>query len=175
MMFLSLNTKIMKKFISLFLLALPFVFGATSCSDDDDLPDVSISVSLENAKKVDGVIYVVQGDTLKITSINVKNNEAGKNAAITEAEYFWDYIPLQISIIPPYGISIPTSKDEGDVAGTPLGNHLLQIKMPLLAEDKELATAMLVYTVKVVATPEEIPSEPADVPGETPTITKANK
>lgn len=163
----------MKKFISLFLLALPFVFGATSCNDDDDLPDVSMSISLENAKKVDGVIYVVQGDTLDVTSINIKNNEAGKNAAITEAEYYWDYIPVYTAIVPPYGLKFPTYKDEGDVKGTPLGNHLLQIKMPVLAEDKEIAFAVLAYPVKVVATPEEIPTEPADNTVEKPSISKA--
>lgn len=148
----------MKKILSLLLLTLPLAMGFTACSDDDDLPDVNMSITVSNATKIGDVIYVVQGDTLYIDSIAVVNNEAGKAAAITAATYYWDYQPLGTSMIPPYGFAIVTAAPEGEFAGTPVGKHLLQIETPLLAVDKQLATAVLVYTVEVVASKDDIPT-----------------
>lgn len=143
------------------LLALPLAFAVTSCSDDDDLPNVTMSIDISNAQRIDNVIYVVQGDTLDINSINVVNNDSGKAAAITAATYYWDYQRLGVSMLPPYGFSIVTTAPTGDLPGTPLGKHLLEIECPLLAVDKEVATAVMVYTVQVVASAADIPAGPA--------------
>ena len=73
----------MKKFLKLLVLPLLACLPMTafvSCGDDDDTPDVDLSISIEDATVVDDVIYVVKGETLKITAVNIKNNEPGKKA-----------------------------------------------------------------------------------------------
>lgn len=147
----------MKKVLSLLLLALPMAFAFTSCDDDDDLPNVTMSITVENAVQQDGIIYVVQGDTLVIEGITVTNNEKG-NAAITAATYYWDYYRLGTNIVAPYGYAIVTTRTEDNIEGTPLGNHLLEIQCPLLAEDKAVATALMVYKVCVVESADDIPA-----------------
>ena len=70
----------MKKFLKLLVLPLLACLPMTvfvSCGDDDDTPDVDLSISIEDATVVDDVIYVVKGETLEITAVNIKNNEPG--------------------------------------------------------------------------------------------------
>lgn len=161
----------MKKFISLLLLSIPMVMGFTSCNDDDNLPDVQMSITVSGAQRIDNVIYVVRGDTLDIDSIGITNNEAGKAAAITSASYYWDYQPLGVSTLPPYGFSIVTTVPTDNLPGTPLGRHLLEIQCPVLAVDKEVATSVLAYEVQVVESPDDIPSgTPSNYIMTTPTL-----
>ena len=76
----------MKKFYYFLLMALPVIFFA-SCDDDKSLPDVDVSIQIDGGVRVDGITYVVQGDTLTVEAINVQNREQGKNAMITSATY----------------------------------------------------------------------------------------
>ena len=77
----------MKKFIYLLVMLVP-ALALVSCHDDDnDIPNVDFNLSFENAVEVDGSLYVVQGETMKITGIDVQNNEADKGALITAATY----------------------------------------------------------------------------------------
>lgn len=146
----------MKKLFSLLALALTLTFVTTSC-DDNDLPDVDISITVSNAKIVDNEMYVVRGDTLRIESIDVTNNEPGKAAAITSAAYYWDGIFLGETFRSPFGFNIVTTIPTDETHGTRLGAHRLQIYAPLVAVDKELAFALLTYTVNVVESAEDIP------------------
>lgn len=140
----------MKKLYYYLLMLLP-VIAFTSCHDDNDLPDVDVSVKIEGGVNVDGVIYVVQGDILNIESINVVNREEGKSAIITSASYSWDYLPAGISVVPPYGAEFATEN-------VPVGRHLLQIECPLYAVDKTAAVMYMAYRVDVVASADDIPS-----------------
>lgn len=126
--------------------------GLTSCNDDNDLPNVDMSITISGAKAVDGTIYVVQGDTLTIDAITVKNLDSNKNAAITAATYYWDYYRLGTAMIPPYGFNIATTSE------TSLGKHLLEIESPVYAVDKAPAVGIQVYDVVVVSSEDEIPS-----------------
>lgn len=143
----------MKKFFYLLLLLIPL--GLTSChDDDDDLPNVDFDVTFQDAAiGEDGVIYVVQGESFSIEGVKVINREAGKSAIITSATYFWDAFPLGTSVVEPYGFEIETSST------TPLGNHSLQISCPVYAVDKEMATALISFTVCVVADENELPDD----------------
>ena len=61
----------MKKFLSLFL-ALPMLAFVASCDDDDSkVPDVSVSIEYSGGTLTDGVLTVVEGDTLKIEGLKV--------------------------------------------------------------------------------------------------------
>lgn len=145
----------MKRFLkALYLLPL-MMLAFTSCNDDDDTPDVDFYVSISGAANIDNNIYLVRGDTLFIDSINVVNREPGKEALISSATYYWDYMRLGTAVLAPYGFAIATSEQ------TPVGNHLLEIETPVLAVDKSPGIAVLAYTVKVVADSTEIPDKPS--------------
>lgn len=140
----------MKKLYYFLIMALPVLFFA-ACDDDNNLPDVDVSISIDGGVRIDGVIYVVQGDTLSIESINVENRDQNKEALITSATYSWDYRYVGISVTPPFGAQF-------DTANMPLGDHLLQIECPLYAVDKSPAALYMAYKVKVVANADDIPA-----------------
>lgn len=146
----------MKKYLYLLLLLIPL--GLTSCHDDDnDLPDVDFDVTFNDAAiDENGVVYVVQGESFEVESVKVINREAGKSAIITSATYFWDAFPLGTSVVEPFGFEIETSTT------TPLGNHSLQISCPVYAVDKEMATALVSFTVCVVADEADLPDSASD-------------
>lgn len=145
----------MRNFLKL--LALPLLvclpmMTFVSCSDDDDTPDVSMSISVEGATVVDDVIYVVKGETLEVTSVNITNNEPGKKAMITAAAYYFDGFRVGVLIVPPYGLKIPMDKDVS------IGKHAMQIVCDIAAEGKALGIAALDYDVVVVEDAADIPS-----------------
>lgn len=144
----------MKKFIySILFAVLPLMtVSFASCSDDNDLPDVNISVDVDNATIVNGTIYVVQGDTLDITSVNVKNNDSNKAAAINNVKYFIDGYYFGTSFFAPYPAYNITD------VNTPVGKYQLGITCTVLAVDKSIASGVLSYPIVVVANAEEIPS-----------------
>lgn len=144
----------MKKYIYSILFAiLPIMaISFVACDDDDDLPNVDITLDVENASIVDGTIYVVQGDTLNVTSVIVKNNDAGKGAAITNVRYFIDGYYFGTSYFSPYPAYNITDAD------TPVGKYQLSLTCAILAVDKSIASGLLVYPVVVVANADEIPS-----------------
>ena len=136
----------MKKFLTYALAIIALPFAVSSCSDDNDLPNVDYSIAISGAVVNDstGTIYVAQGDTLNIESITVKNLESDKNAAVTDAEYYWDYNFIGNSPLPPYGYKIYVSDQ------TPLGDHELTIRMGVVAVDKSPAVGIVSYNVVVV-------------------------
>lgn len=149
----------MKKLFALFLLALPMVFAMTSCSDDDDLPNVSMSIDVDNAVHVGEDIYLVQGDTLKITGINITNNESGKGATIYRAQFRFANIMSYDQVVQPFQFYLPTSDNPDNGDYIPVGNYPLDVYCNIAAEDKTLAIAVLSYTVCVVASADDIPSD----------------
>lgn len=144
----------MKTLYRLFLLLavlLPSV-AFTSCDDENSFPDVDFSVTFDNAVYSNGILYVVEGEQFDITSIDVTNREAGKNAAITAANYYWDFEYIGSSVRPPYNFSIKLSP------GTTAGRHNLQIECPVIAADKTPATATVVLDVLVVPSSNDMPN-----------------
>lgn len=142
----------MKKFLSLLLFVAP-ALAFTACSDDgDSIPDVDFNFEFENVTKADGKLYVVQGETMEITSITVTNNEEGKKAFITSADYYWDYYYIGTSIQPPYGFEINIDKS------TPVGTHALEVECPVYAVGKEPAFAVVSFEVDVVASADDLPT-----------------
>lgn len=131
-------------------MAMPMLFFA-SCDDEKSLPDVDVSIQIDGGVKVDGVIYVVQGDNFTVQAINVENREQGKNALITSATYSWDYHFVCVSVAPPFGAEFETENMEP-------GNYLLQIECPLYAVDKSPANLYMAYKVKIVESADDIPS-----------------
>lgn len=144
----------MKKFLILLSLVIP-ALGFMSCSDDNDLPDVNIEVNFDNVVNSDGTLYVVQGQDFSVSSITVTNNEAGKPAGLTGANYYWDYMYVGTSLEEPFTY-------EFTVAPTvPVGRHVLQIEGNLIAVDKSLAFAVISTEIQVVASADDIPAATA--------------
>lgn len=139
----------MKKFIYLLLILPTLIF--TSCSNDDDLPQVSFDVAFSGATNVDGTFYVVADSTFSIDAITVTPVDGTKEAAIGAVTYFWDYMAFGGNLTPPFGVSINT----GDVGP---GNHVLQFEASILQVGKSIAVAYFTYPIKIVASETEIPS-----------------
>ncbi len=144
----------MKKLYYFLLLALPMFF-VTSCDDDNDLPNVDISLAISGGVEVDNAVYVVACDTLSIDAIEVTNLEKDKSAIITEAAYSWDYGPVFYSVNPPYGASFLTSE-------ALVGTHFIQIQCPLYAVDKSPAMIHMSCKVVVVSSADDIPAGTQD-------------
>lgn len=140
----------MKKIFYL-LLVLPLIM--VSCKDDDELPDVKFNVEISGGKNVNGVIYVVKGDTLTVEKVEIASHNS-KGAAMGEVSYFWDGMFLLTNPFPPYKINIATDE-------MILPNHILEFNCPLYVEDSPILTAYFRYPVKLVDVPDSIPQEPA--------------
>lgn len=140
----------MKKFL-LALLALPMLLAATSCSDDDSLPQVNINLTYGNAVVVDNRVYVVKNDTLRVESVNVTAVREGHKATNGSVSYFIDGVPVGTNPFAPYGIAIATDSFEP-------GAYVLQLVMPIYEEGCELSTALSQVSVNVVASQADIPS-----------------
>lgn len=147
----KLNFNRMRKLLFILMSVCLLPIGLSSCSDDDDLPDVSIDVKLSGAVCHNDTIYVAIGDTINITSITVTNREKGKKAVLGGATYFWDYYRIGATNLEPYSYSIYISPQ------TVLGNHSLEIVCPVYAEDKSTAEAYIFYNVLVVESEDDLP------------------
>lgn len=134
----------------MWLMAGIFALTMASCSDDNDLPEVNISVDLENVTVSDGVIYIVQGTDISVKSIEVESLN-GKNSALANVAYYWDNSLVAMTNIDPFSCKFQTS-------ALGVGNHLFQIRMNVLQEDKSLATSWISYNVVVVASAEDLPA-----------------
>lgn len=142
----------MKKYLLFLLALLPMSLAFTACSDDDDLPNVDFDITYEGVTDVDGVLYVVQGESFEVTGIKVINREEGKGAGINGADYYWDYVYVGSSIQPPYGFELNIGEN------TPVGRHQLDIQTTVFAVDKTLAQAICSFPVQVVASADDIPA-----------------
>lgn len=144
----------MKKLLyPLLLLPLGLLGG---CSDDDDLPNVNLSITFDNAVVDGSVIYVVSGTPLEITSISATGN--GSKALVTSATYYWDNFRVGWSPLAPFSATFGPSY-------TTEGNHLLGISMEIAQEGKSLGFTAVTYNLKAVGSEDDLPegTEPGTV------------
>lgn len=141
----------MKRFIYL-LLMLPLLGLISSCDDDKDIPQVSLSIDYTGGTLEDGSIYVVQGDTLNITALRAVPAEGTKAATLTNVTYFWDGIPQGRTFISPFPISINTAEME-------VGQHTLGVNATVLQVDKEVGFAVTQFPIVIVASEADQPGE----------------
>lgn len=139
----------MKRILYL-LFVIPLLGLISSCSDDKDLPQVSLSLDYSGATEQDGTIYVVQGDTLDITALRAIPAEGTKAATITNVTYFWDGVPQGLFPVSPFAISIKT-------AGMEPGKHYLEINATILQVDKEIGFAVTQFPIMIVENEDEQP------------------
>lgn len=143
----------MKKLLYLLLL-LPFALTMASCSDDDNLPNVTVTMDFSNAAVQDGVLFVAQTDTLYLDGITTKAIDSNQSATLVNARYYWNYIPTPTLTWSNFPLEIP-------VAYMPLtesGNNVLSLDATLLETDKSIAYTSINVPIKVVPTVEEFPA-----------------
>ena len=133
----------MKRLLYL-LLMLPLLGFITSCDDDKDLPQVSLSLNYEGGTEENGIIYVVQGDTLEITGLRAIPDEGTKAATVTNVRYSFDGVPIGAYPVSPFEFSINTADLE-------LGEHAIGVVATVLQVDKEVGFAVAQFPIKIVA------------------------
>ena len=122
----------------------------------NDLPDVDVTVVYDNVVMDNNVLYVVQGEILKVEGIDCKGND-GKQALVNNVTYFLNGFPQIHPIFAPYGVGIDTSV-------LAEGRYVLTMGMNILQVDKTLSTGMIDQSFIVVKSAEELPN--GATPGE---------
>ncbi len=140
----------MKKFYYL-LLALPLMLFASCHDDDNDIPDVDLSVQFENATLANDTLYVVQGDTVLIADIQLINN-TGKKGAVGNVNIYWDRFYVTPVFLP---FSFET-------ANQPVGRHLLGVEASVFVVDYPVCFGYMEYPVKIVKDESQIPTGTPD-------------
>lgn len=144
----------MKKtvFLSVLLAAVAFIF--TSCSDSDPLPNVSLTVDIDGGTvdTTHGIVYVLQGDTLNVLSVSATNLDTKEPATITGVDYFLNYSWVGNTTIRPF--SMPAIINEN----TRPGDYVLNVSAGIAVVDKEFATVVAGYQIKVVSDVNDIPA-----------------
>lgn len=137
----------MKKLFYL-IMALPLLFVA--CDDDDDFPSVKINVETSGCKIVNGVMYVVQGDTLSLDSISVVPMHKDESVVVVAVNYYWDRMYVETNNLSPFQFAV-------DTEGMMPGRHLLQLRMSLVSVNYAPVIALIRYPIMVVLSEQDIP------------------
>lgn len=153
----------MKKLIYL-LLMLPLAILA-SCTNEENLPDVDLTVSLSNVSKVDNTIYALEDSTIYIDGTTVKslNHHA---AEISGIQYFIDNYVNWIMSDPlqkPYKAQI----NKGTL---PEGSYDLLVEGKVYQGDSSRAWVHMAIPLKVVT---ELPAGAPELGTVNVTITTA--
>lgn len=142
----------MKKLFYL-LLALPFALMVSSCTNDNDLPNVDVTIAFDNAAVKEGTVYAVEETGLQITGITTKAVDSNKQSALVNVDYFWNRIPAP-------GLTFGSYPLELNLAEMPLvekGANSLDLYGKLLEEDKSIANFTVSIPIVVVESEEDLP------------------
>lgn len=142
----------MKKLFYL-LLALPFAMMVSSCTNDNDLPNVDVTVAFDNAAVENGTVYAVEDSVLQITGITTKAVDSNKNSALVNILFYWNNIPAP-------GLTFGSYPLEINLAQVPLvkdGANKLSLNGKLLEVDKSMANFYLNIPVVVVDSVQNLP------------------
>lgn len=146
----------MRKLAKYLLLAIPAMLAFTSCDDSGkELPQVIMNVNYSNASQVNGILYVVQGDTLKVDSITLTKKPNTKNAAILRVGLGINGFLTDYTTIPPFAMQVPTESLD-------TGRYVMTIQGDVVQVGKSPAVALIATKLKVVADAGEVP--PTDTP-----------
>lgn len=149
----------MKKLLYL-LLVIPFAMMVSSCSNDNDLPNVDITMSFDNAVVKDGSVYVVQDSVFSITGLTTKAVDSNQQSAIVNVRYFWNGYPAP-------GLTwsnFPMKINMADMPQPESGNNILGLNATLLETDKSMSYCTLRIPIKAVEKVEDLPD--GQQPGE---------
>ena len=142
----------MKKLFYL-LLVIPFAMMVSSCSNENDLPNVKITMSFDNAAVEDGTVYVLEGETFSITGISTKAVDTNQQSAIANVRYFWNGYPA-----PEWTWSeMPIEINMAEMPQPESRKNLIGIEATLLETDKSMSYCSLRIPVVAVDAVEDLP------------------
>lgn len=142
----------MKKLLYL-LLVIPFAMMISSCSSDNDLPNVNITMTFDNAAINDGAVYVLATDTFSITGLTTKAVDSNQQSAIVNVKYFWNGIPAP-------GLTWAGLPMDINMENMPLvekGANILGLQATLLETDKSIAYTTINVPIVAVENEESLP------------------
>ncbi len=142
----------MKKLLYL-LLVIPFAMMVSSCSNDNDLPNVDITMTFDNAVVKDGTVYVVQDSVFSITSLTTKAVDSNQQSAIVNVRYFWNGYPAPNLT----WSNFPMEIDMAQMIQPESGNNILGLDATLLETDKSISYSTSRIPSKAVEKVEDLP------------------
>lgn len=137
----------MKK-IAIFLMMLLPMLAMVSCDDKDSIPNVTVTVDLNNVVDYQGNLYAVMNDTLSVTAVDIQGNN-NKKALIAGVDYGWDYRFVGTNPFYPFGVNLMMLNP---------GNHLLSMKFEIAQVDKSISVASIQIPIKVVESVDSLPA-----------------
>ncbi len=147
----------MKKLLYL-LLVIPFAMMFSSCNNDDDLPNVNVTMSFDNAVVDNGTVYVLQDEEFSITGITTQAVNSNQQSAIVNVRYFWNGIPAQSLT----WNGFPMQINMEEMPQPESGNNILGLNATLLETDKSISYCAIRVPIKAVE------SEDGLINGQTP-------
>ena len=145
--------KNMKKLLYLFFL-LPFSLFI-SCSDDNNLSPVDITLTLSGVTESDDVFITVAGEEVTIEGITAKSIE-GKNSALSNITFYLNGVPL---------IGTPGNPFQGTFSteGFKAGTYNISVIGNLLQEGASIQIFTIEYPIKVVENQEDLPENTPEI------------
>ena len=141
----------MKKLLYL-LLVIPFAMMVSSCTNDN-LPNVDITMSFDDAVVKDGTVYVVQDSVFSITGLSTKAVDSNQQSAIVNVRYFWNGYPAPELTWSP----LPMEINMANMPVSPSGKAVLGLNATLLETDKSMSYCTLEIPIKAVEKVEDLP------------------
>lgn len=154
----------MKKLLYLLFLLPLALLG--SCSDDDDLAQVDMTVTMSNVTQVGHTFYAIKGSTVKIDGTTVKP-AAGKQATIVGVNYYMNGLPMPMAFAAPYAIEF--------TADLPAGSYILDVTGEVLQVDKSITNMLAKFPFTIVETEEDLPEGAPEIGTYSSTITSGKK
>ena len=143
----------MKKiFFLLLFLPLSFMF---SCTKDDDLAQVDLTLTLDNVTELNGNFYTISGNEISIEGVDVKSLN-GKPATITNVIFYFEGRP--IAVLPGY-----MATGEINTSGLKDGTYTLSLTGQVLEEGKTITDIAANYSLTIVSNEENIPEEAPEI------------
>lgn len=147
----------MKTIKALFLLVLPLI-SITSCSDSDDIPEVSVNADFSGYYQVpnDATIYITPDCNLTVNSLSIVSLE-GKSSSLGNVAYFANGNLFYRTALAPYSTTVPMNFFQK-------GTNYLNIQMNILVEGYSVYDATMFCTVVLVDNEEDLPSGASYIP-----------
>ncbi len=143
----------MKKILYL-LLVLPFAMMISSCSSDNDLPNVNVTMTFDNAAVDGNTLYVLQDSVFSLTGISTQTVGSDKSSTIANIKYFWNGFPAPSLTWSP----LPMEINMANMPVSESGKCQLGLDATLLEVDKSIAYCTLIVPIQAVASVDDLPN-----------------
>lgn len=152
----------MKKLFYLFFL-LPFSL-LMACNDDNDLPQVDLTLTLSGVTLVNDNFYTVSGEDIIVEGLSVKSLN-GKPSTVANVGYFFDD-QLLVGEQPPQPFMGTFSTE-----GIPAGDHSFGVAGNILQEGSPISNFGIAFKFVIVETEEDLPAGAPEIGEYSVTVT----